>query len=115
MRPQIAQFLLSSDVPDHKLDSFESEFLNIEADGGDGVDDVSKFEWVEDGSLAGSIQTQHHYFALLFGYLLAEDRFEDIAHSNIITWAFDNTIKLTRENYVLPYFCIAQTQVIHKF
>ena len=79
-------------VPDHEFDGLEGEFLDVEADGWDGVDDFAQLEGVKDGGLACAVQAQHHHFALPFRYLLTEERLEDIAH-NYYTTLHTNTSK----------------------
>jgi len=78
--PKVAKFLLASNIPYHKFDSFEVELFHIESYGRDSVDDISKFEWVEYGGFTCAIKPKHNNFALFFGYLFAENIFENVAH-----------------------------------
>jgi hypothetical protein len=55
--PKGAKLFLTADVPDCEDDIFVLDFFYIEADGGDGGEDLSYVEFVEDGGLAGCIQT----------------------------------------------------------
>jgi len=61
--------------PHVEFDVFVSDGLNIESDGGDGVDGLPELELVQDGGLAGGVQAQHQDPHLLvakhFGHNLA--------------------------------------------
>jgi len=57
--PERADLVLASDVPDCKGDVLVLDGLDIEADGGDGGDDLAELELVEDGGLTGGIEADH--------------------------------------------------------
>lgn len=55
MPPENPRPVLARGVPDRALDVIILESLDVEADGGDGVDDFAK-QHVKDGSFAGSVE-----------------------------------------------------------
>jgi hypothetical protein len=55
VRPQVTQLLLSAHVPHHEFNRLEVKLLYVETDGGDGAEDVTQFEGVEDGSFARTV------------------------------------------------------------
>lgn len=57
--PKRPDFVLASDVPDVEFDVFVGHGLDVEADGGDGVDGLAQLELVQDGGLARGVQAQH--------------------------------------------------------
>lgn len=57
MPPQRPDLVLTTDVPDIKLDVLVGDGLDVEADGGDGGDVLAELELVEDGGLASGIET----------------------------------------------------------
>ena len=52
---------LTSEVPDLELEIFVHDSLDVEADGGDGGDDLAGLQPVEDGRLAGPVQAEDEY------------------------------------------------------
>lgn len=48
---------LAADVPDRETDVFVFDGFDIEADSGDGGDNLSQLQFVQDGSLSRSIQS----------------------------------------------------------
>jgi hypothetical protein len=75
--PELSDFILSSNVPDGELDLLELNGFNIEADGGHGGDDLTELELVEDGGLAGGVQTEHERSE----FLLSEERVEQLGET----------------------------------
>lgn len=63
--PQGPDLVLTANVPDIKFDVFVGDSLDVEADGGDCGDVLAKLQLVEDGGLAGSIESQHEQSHLL--------------------------------------------------
>lgn len=55
--PELSDLVLSSDVPHGELDLLELNGFHVESDGGDGGDDLTELELVEDGGLAGSVES----------------------------------------------------------
>jgi len=63
--PEWADLVLSSDIPHGEGDVLVLDRLDIEADGGDGGDDFTKLELVQDGGLTSSVETDHQNAHLL--------------------------------------------------
>ncbi len=59
--------------PDVELDVFVGDGLHVESYGGDCVDGLAQLEFVEDGGLAGRVQTQHEDAHLLVAKHLGQD------------------------------------------
>lgn len=59
MPPQRPDLVLATNVPDVKLDVLVGDRLNVEADRGDGCDILAELELVQNGGLAGGVETQH--------------------------------------------------------
>ena len=93
MLPELSDFILSSDVPNGEFDLLELNSFDIESDGGNWGDNLTKFEFIEDGGLTSSIETQHEG-AKLF---LTEERVEKFSktksHLNYISTPFMNEFK----------------------
>ena len=65
MSPEESDLILTTDIPDVETDVLVLNSLDVEANSGDGVDDLSELELVEDSGLTGSIETDHedsHFF-----------------------------------------------------
>jgi len=65
MSPEGADLVLSSYVPDGEGDVLVLDGLNVEADCGDGGDDLAKLKLVENGGLTSGVETNHqnsHFF-----------------------------------------------------
>ena len=65
--PHDADLVLPSHVPDVELRVLELDGLDVEADGGDGLDDLAQFQLEEDGGLARGVEAEHQdpHLALL--------------------------------------------------
>mmetsp|Transcript_94033 Transcript_94033/g.196202 ORF Transcript_94033/g.196202 Transcript_94033/m.196202 type:complete len:212 (+) Transcript_94033:64-699(+) len=63
--PERADLVLATDVPDSEAQVLVLDGLNVEADGGDGRDDLTQLQFVKDGSLTGGIQPDHQDAHLL--------------------------------------------------
>mmetsp|Transcript_30103 Transcript_30103/g.97097 ORF Transcript_30103/g.97097 Transcript_30103/m.97097 type:complete len:265 (-) Transcript_30103:53-847(-) len=59
MAPERADLVLAANVPHGERNVFVLDSLDVEADGGDGGDDLAQLELVQDGGLAGRVQTNH--------------------------------------------------------
>ena len=57
MPPQRADLVLAADVPHGEVDVFVLDGLDVESDGGNGSDDFSELQLVEDCGLTGGIET----------------------------------------------------------
>ena len=57
--PEKSDLVLTTDIPHIERDVFVLDSLDVEADGGDCVNDLTEFEFVEDGSLASGIEANH--------------------------------------------------------
>jgi len=65
MSPELSDLIFANQVPDIELDVLVLNSLHVEANGGDGVHDLSEIELVEDGGLTGGIETDHEEFDYL--------------------------------------------------
>ena len=54
--PERANLVLAADVPHRERDVLVLDGLDVEADGGDGRDDLAELELVENRGLAGGVQ-----------------------------------------------------------
>ncbi len=61
MLPEGAELVLPAHVPERDLDISELQGLNVEADGGDGGDELALLELAEQGGLACPVQAQDHH------------------------------------------------------
>ena len=57
MPPEWPDLILTADIPDGEADVLVFHGLNVEANGGNGRDDLTQLELVENGCLASSIET----------------------------------------------------------
>jgi len=57
--PERANLVLAADVPHGEGDVLILDRLDVEANGGNGGDNLAKLELVQDGGLAGGVQTYH--------------------------------------------------------
>lgn len=64
MAPEIAQFLLSSNIPHHEVDRFEVQLFNVESNGGDCMKYFSEFKGVKDCGFTCAIEPEHYNLAL---------------------------------------------------
>ena len=58
MLPKTTNFILPADVPHCHINLFVNYMLNVETDCWDGMNVLAKTETVEDGCLAGAVQTE---------------------------------------------------------
>ena len=65
--PERADLVLASDVPHSKVDVLVLHSLDVEADRGDGGDDLAQFELVEDRGFTGRVEPHHQDAHLLLG------------------------------------------------
>ena len=65
--PQRADLVAPPHVPHGEVGAVEDDGLNVEADGGDGGDDLPELQTVQNGGLAGRIEP-HHEYAPLSGF-----------------------------------------------
>ena len=64
MMPEISELALSSNVPDGELESLVINFLDIEPDGWDSGGAFLELHLIENGSLAGTVKSEHEDFGL---------------------------------------------------
>jgi hypothetical protein len=57
--PQWSDFVLTSDVPNGKADVLVLDGFDVETNGGNGGDDFSELQFVQDSGLTGGIETDH--------------------------------------------------------
>ena len=70
--PQGSDLILTSDIPNGEVDVLVLDSLDVEADGGDGGDDLTELELVEDGGLtSGHQRIQQRLFRGLQGEIVA--------------------------------------------
>lgn len=65
MSPQRTDLVLTADIPDGELNVLVLDSLDVETDCGDGGDDFTELQLVEDGGLSGGIETNHENSHLL--------------------------------------------------
>lgn len=65
MPPQRSNLVLTTDIPHGELDVLVLDSLDVETDGGDGGDDLTKLQLVKDGGFTGGIETDHQNSHLL--------------------------------------------------
>jgi hypothetical protein len=65
MSPEGTNLVLATDIPHGELDVGILDGLDIETDGRDGGDDFTELELVQNGGLAGSVETDHQNSHLL--------------------------------------------------
>ena len=74
---------MTPDIPDGEADVLVFNCLHIKSDGGDGGDDFSELELVQDGGLTGCIETHHQNSHLFLGKQPAEELRERKPHFSI--------------------------------
>ena len=84
--PERAELVLAADVPHGERDVLVLHGLDVEANGGDGRDDLAQLELVEDGRLAGGVEADHQDAHILLAEELAEDLGEGEAHGCAWLW-----------------------------
>ena len=57
MAPEGSDLVLTADVPHRERDVLVLHRLDVEADRGDGGDDLAELQFVEDGRLSGGIES----------------------------------------------------------
>lgn len=65
MPPERSDLVLASHIPDSELDVLVLDSLDVEADGGNGSNDFTQLQLVQDSGLSGSVQTDHENSHLL--------------------------------------------------
>ena len=75
--PQGTDLVLTSDIPHGERDVLVLNSLNVETNGGDGGDNLTQLQLVQDGGLTGSIKTNHKDTHLL---LAGEELGENVSH-----------------------------------
>ena len=63
--PEGTDLVLASDVPDGEGDVLVLDGFDVEADGGDGGDDLTETQFVQDRGLSGGVEADHDDLALL--------------------------------------------------
>jgi len=90
MSPQRPDLVLAAHVPHGEADVFIFYCLNIEADCGDGGDDLSQLELVEDCCFSGCVQSNHQDPHLLLSEEALEQGGEHVTHGDVavpLVWA----------------------------
>ena len=75
--PQRTDLVLTSDIPHGEADVLVLDSLDVETNGGDGGDDLTQLQFVQDGGLTGGIEPDHKDPHLL---LSAEKLGENVSH-----------------------------------
>ena len=79
--PQWTDLVLPANVPHGERDVFDRrQRLDIESDGGYGIDDLVQFQLVQDSGLACCIQSQHEDLSRTIGESI-EESLESISDS----------------------------------
>jgi len=65
MSPERTDLVLTADIPDGELNVLVLDSLDVETDCGDGGDDFTELQLVEDSGLSGGIETDHKNSHLL--------------------------------------------------
>ena len=65
--PQGSDFVLTADIPNSEIDILVFNRFHVEADGRDCGDNLAELQLIENGGLAGSIQSNHKDTHLLLG------------------------------------------------
>jgi len=65
MSPEGTDLVLTADIPDGELNVLVLDSLDVETDCGDGGNDFTELQLVENGGLSGSIETDHENSHLL--------------------------------------------------
>ena len=65
--PERADLVLASDVPHGEVDVLVLDGLHVEADRGDGGDDLAEFQLVQDRGFTGRVEPHHQDAHLLLG------------------------------------------------
>lgn len=73
MSPEGTDLVLTTDIPHGKLDVLVLDSLDVESNGGNGGDNLTKLELVENGGFTGGIETNHQDTHLLLPPQLIED------------------------------------------
>ena len=79
--PEKSDLVLTTDIPHVEGDVLVLDGLDVEADGGDGVDDLTELELVEDSGLSGGIETDHENAHLAGADHAFPDVGEKVSHS----------------------------------
>jgi len=86
MSPQWSNFVLSTNIPHGELDVLVLDGLNVESNCRNGCDNFTKLQLVENGSLSGSIQTDHQNSHLLLSPETVEDLGKCETHDCGVGW-----------------------------
>ena len=78
--PQRTDLVLTTDIPHGEGDVLVLDSLDVETDGGDGGDDLSKLQLVKDGSLTGGIESDHQNTHLLLTEETVESLGKKVTH-----------------------------------
>lgn len=71
--PQRTDLVLTAHIPHSEVDVLVLDGLHVEPDGGDGGNDLTELELVEDGGLTGGVETDHKDSHVLLAEELAEE------------------------------------------
>ena len=80
MSPKRTNLVLTTDIPDVKLDILVGDRLDVEADGRNGGNILAELELVENCRLSSSVETEHEQAHLLGSEDLAHDLGQLAAH-----------------------------------
>jgi hypothetical protein len=80
MPPQRTDLVLTTDIPHGERDVLVLDGLDVETNSGDGGDDFTQLELVQNCGLSGSVQTDHENAHLLLAPQLVEQLRECKTH-----------------------------------
>lgn len=90
--PEGTDLVLTTDIPDGELNVLVLDGLDVEADGRDSSDNLTKLELVENGGFTGGIETDHENSHLLLPPQLIEQLGKSETHDcDFGDGAYDNT------------------------
>lgn len=80
MSPQGTDLVLATDIPHRELNVLVLDGLDVETDGGNGCDDFTKLELVQNGGFTSGIETNHQNSHLLLAPQFVEELGEGETH-----------------------------------
>jgi hypothetical protein len=86
MSPEGTDLVLTTDIPHGELNVLVLDSLDVEANGGDGGDDLTKLKLVKNGGFTGGIETNHQDTHLLLSPQLIEDLGKCETHDCGVVW-----------------------------
>ena len=95
--PQGTDLVLTSDIPHGEADVLVLNSLNVETNGGNGGNDLTELELVQDGGLSGGIKTDHQDPHLL---LSTEELGKNVPHLDFFFFTPKQVKKKKKKNLI---------------